>query len=617
MNEELLARIIEAYTSTDGDQPARLAAVQAILDDQDELDHGALIDAALEQFGQINGDGDRDLTDAQLADLETLSEVVGAVRADQAAVNEAAEQRRARADELARRVTGATGDDTGEDEPHSDDAPGTDSDPATDADPADNDTDGEPAPAEREPAGAGAALATRRPAQPPTRTGGGAGSRLPLNRVRSAAQRAGRPVARNSAGATGWDVRAAADIPGVPAGAPLVGLDQLAAAADEKLFAMMRTGTRQSAQLATFRRNLPAELTARDMDDHQVIEYATNEARLSGGSLVAAGGWCAPSETDYSMGIDPAAVDGMWDAPTVNMARGGLRYPVAPDFASVYSNAGYFHQTEAQAIAGTAKPCWEISCPTMDEVRLDVDGLCITAPILTDRAWPENTRYLIAQSLAAHAHKLNAFKIAAAVAKAGAAVEFAAPVVDPVAGQLSAVSNLLGAVELIVNHVIYRNRLAQGTSLELVAPRWLRGLLKADLRKKLFADPASSNITDAQLDQWLRAANVNPQWVMDWQDAFASGDVTLMGGTVPMETWPDTVDILMYVAGTYFVGGEELVRLDGLYDSTNIRTNTFTALFTEESVGVGKRGYKPYLVRVPVRPTGASAGTVTITGPTL
>ena len=82
-----------------------------------------------------------------------------------------------------------------------------------------------------------------------------------------------------------------------------------------------------------------------------------------------------------------------------------------PDFSAIYSAVG-FCQTEAQAIAGTTKPCYEVPCPPFVEVRLDACGICIKVPILTNAAYPELVQRWLSGALIAHQHKMNAKVIA-------------------------------------------------------------------------------------------------------------------------------------------------------------------------------------------------------------
>src|SRR5262245_41935856 len=118
------------------------------------------------------------------------------------------------------------------------------------------------------------------------------------------------------------------------------------------------------------------------VDTQKALDSVGNERRLSGGSLTAAGGWCAPSETLYDL-CGGETLEGLLDLPTMGISRGGIRFTTGPDFGFIYDNTGFCF-TEAQVIAGATKPCFEIPCPTFQEVRLDVCGFCVKAPILTN-----------------------------------------------------------------------------------------------------------------------------------------------------------------------------------------------------------------------------------------
>ncbi len=61
----------------------------------------------------------------------------------------------------------------------------------------------------------------------------------------------------------------------------------------------------------------------------EVALRAADQSRLPEKNLVASGGWCAPSETIYEL-TSVACPDMLWDAPEVQLARGGLRYYKTP-----------------------------------------------------------------------------------------------------------------------------------------------------------------------------------------------------------------------------------------------------------------------------------------------
>lgn len=370
----------------------------------------------------------------------------------------------------------------------------------------------------------------------------------------------------------------------------------------ERRFAAYRglpSGSRNT--VALIQRNFPRELLATDdKSDDELVSYATSERRLAGNSVVAAAGWCAPSTTIYDL-CEMETADGMIDVPEVQITRGGLRFTPGPDFATIFNGAGYFHQTEAQVIANTVKPCMEIPCPPFQDIRLEVEGLCITGSILQRRGYPELVERFIRGALIAHMHKLNAFVIAQMTAigpNASALVDYT---VGGPAGDTTA-TGLLAAMEVQVEDTRYRNRMGMGSTVAVKAPHWLQPQIRADFSRRW--GEGRTNVTDAEIMDHFARRGARLQYVYDWQDAF-SGLATGPGGAVPILEFPDSVDLLMYPEGTWLRGSDSTIRLDTIYDSTNLSTNRYTALFTEEGVLVAKTCFDSRVIRFPLCPTGA------------
>lgn len=321
----------------------------------------------------------------------------------------------------------------------------------------------------------------------------------------------------------------------------------------------------------------------------EVLEYAASESNLSGGSLVAAGGWCAPSETLYDL-CAGETTDGIIDLPEIQVKRGGVNFTSGPDFSDLYGNG--FRQTEAQAIAGTAKTCYEITCPPFTEVRLDAIGLCIKVPLLTNSAYPELTRRIASGSLIAFQHKVSVDLIADMATGAGTPI---------VAGGVGSVaSNALNAVALVAQTTREEYRLAQNATLEVVAPMWLKEAIKGDLANRSGVDLLA--VTDAQINAYFAARNVRVQWVYGYQ------------GTVENDNgWPTTADLLVYPAGTFTKGVTDVISLDAVYDAASLEVNTMTGLFMEEGTLLIQRCWKPKVVTITVC-AGGNTGAADNTG---
>ncbi|MFJ8855103.1 major capsid protein [Streptomyces sp. NPDC102437] len=582
--DDLLAKLGEAPT----DQRADIVR-EAIANAGGGFDPSAVQADVLARFDAAT-DGDGATDDATVAVLETLATIGEGISEHQAAV----EQRATRAAELGDRLNALRP-------------------PAAEAEPV-----AEPAAAE--PVAASIEVDVPAPVA------------APVAEPIAASARPRVPLGLNNAQApaTGQDretftLVAAADVPGFSQGQQLNGLADFGQAWEQRMMPLIssggRGGGRQRVGVARIKRNTPAELTINHADEADaVIKRATDESRLPGGSLVAAGGWCAPSETLYDLCDMRISQEGMVRLPPITARRGGIRYPADFDWAAIFGawqNVG-FHQTEAEAIAGTEKPCQEVPCPDdFIECRLDVDGVCLRTPILTERGWPERVAQFTEGVLAIHAHKQNAWKLAKMEAlstpvtmPAPGAPNPQAAISDPHGPGL--IESVLSMLELQVQYQRYRERLSQSATLEMLAPYWLRGILKSDLRKKQAIERRWS-VPDGDIDGYLRSIGVSPQWVYDWQDAYADQDAAGFGGATVPTVWPGEVKVLLYRAGSFFQLQADVISLDGVYDHASLTQNMYTSLFTEEGIQVCMRCGVSYVVTIPLCPNGLSGGLQTTT----
>jgi hypothetical protein len=524
---------------------------------------------ALAAFDEILSKDDP--SDDDLAEAERLAGIVTDVREELGGRKEAVDGRRNRLNALKDKVSTPEGDDddSGEDDSGEDDA--DDETPP----PADGDViEGDVVEDDK------ALVASGRPA-------GGA-----RTRVRAADVGGGQTKPRPPANRKPIALTAAADVPDVRQGSEYDGVGAVADAVVRRVSEYPTTimpgqqRVRMRNGIAVLKKDYEPELTAREVTDHQVLEAAANQKRLPGGSLVAAGGWCAPSETLYDL-AEYEAADGLIDLPEINVRRGGIRFTPGPDFRSIYDGTG-FSQTEAQAIAGETKPCYRVPCPPFSEVRAGVEGLCITSGILQNIAYPELTARVVRGALASHAHRISAKTIARMVT-------LSTDVTDMVVIGSGAAAPTLNTIELAVWDIKYRHRMAVNTTLEAVFPLWVYSAVRADLAKQ--GGKEQYNVTDAEIRAWFVARGIVPQFIYDWQD-------TGLGGATAAAAWPTTLSFLVYPAGTFVRGMGDVISLDTIYDSAGLVENEFTGLFTEESLLVAKLGHESRMYTVPIRPDG-------------
>lgn len=365
--------------------------------------------------------------------------------------------------------------------------------------------------------------------------------------------------------------------------------------------------------LVRIRRDFGDDATILEGDSHQ---SAFNKLRAGAdaagrGTLVAANGWCAPSEPDYSI-CSPITADGLLNLPERVLRRGGLLHNQGLDFADFFGNdfvlpiPGFNILTEAQVIADTAKTCVEIPCPEFVDDRLNVAALCLTSSLLQNRGYPEFVSEFTQGAIAALAHLVNR-EVINEIVTGSTAVTLATT--DPWVTDGTFYSNVLSAVEFAVKDMRYAYRTSMSQSFTVILPYWVLGGMRADYIRqnaRVTDDLADSNIM-AQFA--MRGAQV--QWVYDWQDAFNPAPGTIaatnqLGNATPPINYPVNTAFLIFLPGTWILGRQDVIRLDTVYDSTNLQQNLVTQLFMED-------GFRPMRMcqfsRVYTLPTCATGST--------
>lgn len=571
------------------------------LSDLADADLAEMRSKAVDAFQTLYAGGE--FSDEDLATLGTLTDGIEVLSAEISSREQAASERAAKAAELAAKI--------GADKP----APAEDEEKPADEAPA------EEAPAEDEAEKKAKAAAaetvevespTKPASSPEAVTAAAPASRGPI-KLSGIRRHVSAPAPAISEETPVEDTSRArltvADVPGFAADSD-ASFEDLAVALDRRLQgfnsgaygAAARAGRAMSERhsLAVVRKSFDERATVGSPESADAaMAFAVNEKNLPGGSLVAAGGWCAPSETVYDL-LEDESRDGLISLPEINVTRGGIKFTKGPKFADLYA-APSFNFTEEDAKAGKylpdtagsgnkvgAKPVYQVPCTDFEEVRLSAAGMHIQAGLLQQRGYPELVARTIRGALVAHEHKMSERVIAAMEAQSTA--------VSLDTGQIGALAPVLTAIELQVEHYRYAQRLSRSTTLEAVFPYWVRGAIRTDLSRREGVD--LTDVPDSRIDAWFRSRGVNPQFVYDWQ--------ALTGEAGTFKVWPGSVKFLLYSAGTFVKGGQDVITLDTVYDSTLLGQNDYTALFTEEGYLVAKRGHDARVVTVPLNPNGGT-----------
>lgn len=395
-------------------------------------------------------------------------------------------------------------------------------------------------------------------------------------------------------------VTASVDIPGVAHGGELPTLASLSDVVARKAKSMPVTndGTGNMQLVASIRNDFSHSVDDRTSasEVQELINHLTRGELKD--SLVAGGGWCAPSETRYDF-FNIACEDGMIDLPTVGITRGGIHFPISPSladalgggtafggFSATFSNTSNpWLWTEADDIltvtGATNKPCIRVPCPTFDEERLECYGICLTAGNLADSAYPEATQNMIQLLMSAHAHAMNARLIALMLANSSATTVITGGAVTD-----AAAPKLYNAVGLAATDYRARYGMCIDDVLEVVLPYWVREVIRGDLAWK--AGVELQAVTNAEVDSYFVARNVRVQWVNDWQVRGSSQ----FGNATAMTAWPTTVDFLIYAAGTFIHGSGLSLDLGVIRDSVLNAENDHTAAWSEECHLVARVGHE-------------------------
>lgn len=400
-------------------------------------------------------------------------------------------------------------------------------------------------------------------------------------------------------------ITASADIPGIRAGAPLNDLGDLVTAINKRARNLpISHGNPNYIPIATVH-NSYDHVVEGEKTSASEMEQVYREISNVDDVLVAAGGWCAPSEIQYEF-FDMLCDDGEVDAPTFGVNRGGIRYPQSPTLADVWT--GTFDNTTnpwlwtedddiSAATGSLVKPCVRVPCPDFDERRLECYGICLTAGNLIDDAYPEAVRNQIRLLRSAHFHAMNARFIATMVSMSGTTITGGA---GSFGAAQSTSSDLPGYMEWAATDIRNRYGMCDTDVLEVVLPAWVRAVIRADLARKNGLDLFA--VTNERINDFFDVRSIRVQWVKDWQVRGTDQP----GGATPTVVFPDTVDFMMYPAGTFAFGRGMTLDLGIVRDSALNEKNDHTALWTEECHLVAKFGPVSRLYRHTICAAGRS-----------
>lgn len=321
-------------------------------------------------------------------------------------------------------------------------------------------------------------------------------------------------------------------------------------------------------------------------------------------SLVAAGGWCSPSETLYDFCDVPVASD-LISLPEITIVRGGIRWPVEPDLSAIFESFEFFFTepeleiTDEDGYPSAIKECVDIPCPEdFEEMRLNVVGYCVRAGILQTQGWPELitwfTQWLVSEHLRAISRRTILDMVSGSTLQT-----FSSSYLIGTAGAV------INSLELIATNLRLNRGLGREAAIEAVAPSWLYSVIRADVA--YYYGTQEKAISDAEIQRWFSVRNIFIQLVGDWQ---TRGDG--QPGNLNTVTWPGSVDVLMYPAGTWFRAMQNVIELGVMYPKEELIVNRYTRMFTEDAIAVASRCYPSQVARIPLNVSGGIGARYTL-----
>lgn len=401
---------------------------------------------------------------------------------------------------------------------------------------------------------------------------------------------------------------ASADVPGFTQGGIVENIGKLADAmhARARMLPISRTGDPNIYPVASLKREftfmLDENSTPKQMNE--VLTAATDTD-----ILLAAGGWCAPSEISYDF-FNIVCEDGMIDLPTVGLNRGGVQYPTSPSFGDVVAIPdivwSWTEQDDIDALTSDSifKPCVRLECPTFIDRRADCFGFCVTAGNLVDYAYPELVANWLRFVMAIRAKATNAGIIDVMLNGGGSGDPISASIPVDHTGLLGATTSaLLTSIELSITDYREKFSMCADSILEVVLPRWANAVIRADLANRDGIDVFG--VTNGMIADWFNLRGARVQFVGDWQvrEAGAAGTAT-PGGAVPLEQWPDTIEYMLFAPGTFVRGNGMSLDLGVTRDSVLNSTNDHTAAWAEDCFAILKPGHESRVVTVALCPSG-------------
>lgn len=436
----------------------------------------------------------------------------------------------------------------------------------------------------------------------------------PRKRVGSmSAKRGGNKPPASRAGRVITTARVQGNIPGFEAGQQ-IDRAQLATALSERFNTLHRAGGDGRYHVARIQSEFPEARTL--TKDSWAINTQKIEAATGQEALVAAGGLCAPLETDYAIANVGVTARPIRDALTrFGVERGGITWRAPFDALTMATGLGVWTLADDEAVGvvedpdvpDPSKSCFIVDCPGLNEATIYSTYLCMEFPNITarfDREWVDATNRAADVAHARFSENQLLQRLLAGSKHLTAAKA------------VSAVRDVLVNLDKTIAYYRSKHRLDTMVPLRMILPAWVKELFRADLTRGFAGDLDALAVADATIQGWFRARGVNITFHLD-----GLATDTTVTPNVPAQVYANVVagsaipGFIDRIDAVLFVEGEWLYLDGGILDLGLVRDSTLNAknryrTFMETFEGVAFKGVETLRLNMEVQPTGATAGTI-------
>ena len=389
-------------------------------------------------------------------------------------------------------------------------------------------------------------------------------------------------------------VVAGADIQGISAGSQYADLAAVGQAFASRIGSLRNSRGGDGEQITVATINASAFPESRTLYPGDVEGNASKIRDVTSiDAIVAAGGYCAPLEVRYDLfGLGNAKRPVRDALPTFAAKRGGIRYLQAPTLGAYTGAVGLWtaeDDADAAEEAGPTKPCLTVECTPERTATVDAVTLCLQFGNLMSRAFPELITRHNELALIQHARRAETQLLARVNADSTQVTTGAV---------LSIARDWLHNLGLAGAAYRSRHRMDRTDPLRVIAPAWVRDLLREDLSVGLPGDKLTH--ADAEIDGYLSARGINVTWHLEEQFGAQAAAALL--------PWPSSFKWYMFSEGTFLALDGGTLDLGIVRDSGLVGTNDYRT-FTETFETVVKVGIESLAVTSAIVVSGSVAAT--------